>query len=141
MASYALLTLRLDAVTGCGDQRGLLPHQLHPCIGFQGQDRPALANKRVSIPATTALELRLAPYGADSFSRQRIVREGKSTILKAHTGTVRCVNFSADGRALLTASDDKTLKASALPWPCCSLRLIPLFHLPGDAPLSLSLGR
>ena len=37
-------------------------------------------------------------------------REGKSTVLKAHTGTVRCVNFSADGRMLLTASDDKTVK-------------------------------
>lgn len=36
--------------------------------------------------------------------------EGKSTVLKAHTGTVRCVHFSADGRQLLTASDDKTLK-------------------------------
>ncbi len=37
-------------------------------------------------------------------------REGKSTILKAHTGTVRCVNFSSDGRMLLTGSDDKTVK-------------------------------
>ena len=37
-------------------------------------------------------------------------REGKSTVLKGHTGTVRCVNFSADGRSLLTAADDKTVK-------------------------------
>jgi centriolar protein POC1 len=36
--------------------------------------------------------------------------EGKSTVLKAHTGTVRCVNFSADGRLLLTGADDKTVK-------------------------------
>lgn len=31
-------------------------------------------------------------------------------MLKAHTGTVRCVNFSADGRLLLTGADDKTVK-------------------------------
>lgn len=37
-------------------------------------------------------------------------REGRSTILKAHTGTVRCVNFSQDGSSLITASDDKTAK-------------------------------
>jgi WD40 repeat protein len=36
--------------------------------------------------------------------------EGKSTVLKAHTGTVRCVNFSSDGRMLLTGADDKTVK-------------------------------
>lgn len=36
--------------------------------------------------------------------------EGRSTILKAHTGTVRCVNFSQDGSSLITASDDKTAK-------------------------------
>ena len=39
-----------------------------------------------------------------------IHREGKSTVLKAHTGTVRCVNFSNDGRMLLTGADDKTVK-------------------------------
>lgn len=37
-------------------------------------------------------------------------REGRSTALKAHTGTVRCVNFSADGKLLITAGDDKTVK-------------------------------
>jgi centriolar protein POC1 len=37
-------------------------------------------------------------------------REGRSTVLKAHTGTVRCVRFSQDGRMLITGSDDKTAK-------------------------------
>ena len=37
-------------------------------------------------------------------------REGKSTVLKAHIGTVRSVCFSSDGRMLLSASDDKTVK-------------------------------
>jgi WD40 repeat protein len=31
-------------------------------------------------------------------------------VLKAHTGAVRSVAFSADGQALITASDDKTAK-------------------------------
>ena len=34
--------------------------------------------------------------------------------LKAHTGTVRCVNFSADGKLLITGSDDKTVKVGCL---------------------------
>lgn len=34
-------------------------------------------------------------------------------MLNAHTGTVRSVCFSSDGRSLLTAADDKTVKASA----------------------------
>lgn len=40
--------------------------------------------------------------------------EGRSTILKAHTGTVRCVNFSPDGSSLITASDDKTAKVQGM---------------------------
>lgn len=31
-------------------------------------------------------------------------------MLKAHTGTVRGVSFSADGRMLASCSDDKTVK-------------------------------
>lgn len=42
------------------------------------------------------------------------VREGRSTALKAHTGTVRCVNFSADGKLLITCGDDKTVKVGQL---------------------------
>ncbi len=41
-----------------------------------------------------------------------VCREGKSTVLKAHTGTVRGVTFSSDGRMLATCSDDKTVKVS-----------------------------
>jgi len=53
-----------------------------------------------------------------SGSKDRTVRlwlptvEGKSTVIKAHSGTVRSVSFARDGRHLLTASDDKTLKVS-----------------------------
>lgn len=42
-------------------------------------------------------------------------REGKSTTISAHSATVRCVNFASNGRMLLSASDDKTLKVWALP--------------------------
>ena len=34
-------------------------------------------------------------------------------MLKAHTGAVRCVAFSSDGKLLITASDDKTVKVCA----------------------------
>ena len=38
--------------------------------------------------------------------------KGESTVFKAHTATVRCVDFSGDGQSLLTASDDKTIKVT-----------------------------
>ena len=40
--------------------------------------------------------------------------KGESTVFKAHTATVRSVDFSDDGQALLTSSDDKTIKVSFL---------------------------
>ena len=36
--------------------------------------------------------------------------KGESTVFKAHTASVRCVDFASDGQSLLTASDDKTVK-------------------------------
>lgn len=36
--------------------------------------------------------------------------KGESTVFKAHTGSVRHVQFALDGQSLLTASDDKTVK-------------------------------
>ena len=39
-------------------------------------------------------------------------RKGESTVFKAHTGSVRHVEFSNDGQSLLTSSDDKTIKVS-----------------------------
>ncbi|KAI4902391.1 hypothetical protein NFI96_003555 [Prochilodus magdalenae] len=40
----------------------------------------------------------------------RLGLKGESTVFRAHTGTVRSVNFSSDGQSLVTASDDKTIK-------------------------------
>ena len=31
-------------------------------------------------------------------------------MFKAHTGSVRCVDFASDGHSMLTASDDKSVK-------------------------------
>ena len=39
-----------------------------------------------------------------------LCRKAESTSFRAHIGTVRSVNFSADGQSLVTASDDKTIK-------------------------------
>jgi len=40
--------------------------------------------------------------------------KGESTVFKAHTATVRSVDFSSDGLNLLTCSDDKTIKVWAV---------------------------
>ncbi len=39
-----------------------------------------------------------------------VCRKAESTAFRAHTATVRSVNFSGDGQNLVTASDDKTIK-------------------------------
>ena len=44
-------------------------------------------------------------------------RKGESTVFKAHTATVRSVDFSADGQSLVTSSDDKTIKV----WYLCDM--------------------
>lgn len=41
-------------------------------------------------------------------------RKGDVTVFKAHTSTVRTVQFARDSESLLTASDDKTVKVSAV---------------------------
>ena len=38
------------------------------------------------------------------------VSKGESTEFKAHTATVRSVDFSQDGQNMCSASDDKTVK-------------------------------
>jgi len=37
-------------------------------------------------------------------------RKGESTEFKAHTATVRSIDFSQDGQSICSASDDKTIK-------------------------------
>ena len=48
-------------------------------------------------------------------------RKGESTVFKAHTATVRSVDFSCDGQSLVTASDDKTIKVIV---PCLTSGVI-----------------
>jgi hypothetical protein len=65
----------------------------------------------LSLPPLACLPVRQPPmHTALAATRHS---EGRSTILKAHTGTVRSVAFSQDGSSLITASDDKTAKARA----------------------------
>ena len=68
-------------------------HSRRPCLGRVAQ----LKRKSKSLPPPLAFR-----------------REGKSSSVKAHSGAVRCVTFSKDGRYLLSCSDDKTLKARPL---------------------------
>ena len=39
-------------------------------------------------------------------------RKGESTEFKAHTATVRSVDFSQDGQTMCSASDDKSIKVT-----------------------------
>ena len=41
----------------------------------------------------------------------RCCRQAKCNILRGHAGGVQCARFSPDGSRLMTASDDKTIKA------------------------------
>jgi centriolar protein POC1 len=38
--------------------------------------------------------------------------EGKSTVIKGHTNTVRSLKFTTDSKRILSCSDDKTIKVS-----------------------------
>ncbi|KAF8072575.1 poc1a [Scenedesmus sp. PABB004] len=70
----------------------------------RGAAPPRPAPRRAARALTRAPPPRAAPRS-----------EGRSTVLKAHTGTVRAVGFSQDGGSLITASDDKTAKLWSLP--------------------------
>lgn len=39
-----------------------------------------------------------------------LFRKGESTVFKAHTATVRSIDFSSDGVYMCSASDDKSIK-------------------------------
>ena len=45
-----------------------------------------------------------------------VCSKGESITLKGHMGAVRSVEFSRDGRLLLTGSDDKTAKVPPSPY-------------------------
>jgi centriolar protein POC1 len=70
-------------------------------------------------PQGPVLSVAITPTGGiiATGSKDRTVRlwapnisKGRSSVIKAHTGGVRCVSFSPDSTTLLTASDDKTIK-------------------------------
>jgi WD40 repeat protein len=44
---------------------------------------------------------------------------GESVVLKGHTGAVRSVKFSNDGKNLITASDDKLAKVLPIQHMLC----------------------
>jgi len=46
----------------------------------------------------------------EKFANAGAVRKGESTEFKAHTATVRSVDFSQDGQSMCSASDDKSIK-------------------------------
>jgi WD40 repeat protein len=61
------------------------------------------------------LQIRRSLYLEEKSEGCGSCREGKSTAIAAHSGTVRSVNFSSNGRMLMSSSDDKTVKVWALP--------------------------
>lgn len=65
-------------------------------------------------PSTPPLSLPLPPPADIGVLRRCSSSKGKSTVIKAHTGGVRCVAFSPDSTSLLSASDDKTIKLWSL---------------------------
>ena len=48
--------------------------------------------------------------------------KGESTEFKAHTATVRSVDFSQDGQSMCSASDDKTIKV-------CYVKMVIKFYV------------
>ena len=53
----------------------------------------------------------LGPSSQKAYRACPCCRQAKCTVLRGHAGGVQCVRFSPDARRLLTASDDKTIKA------------------------------
>ena len=53
--------------------------------------------------------------------------KGESTVFKAHTATIRSIDFSKDGQSLLSASDDKSIKVCSVltQSACCCCILCP----------------
>lgn len=60
-------------------------------------------------------------------------RKGESTVFKAHTATVRSVDFTYDGQTLITASDDKTIKVYLLLLILCIANLDIIIQYTGDS--------
>ena len=64
------------------------------------------------------MDVAFSPNGSQiaSGSKDETIRiwenniEGHSSTIKAHSASVRSVNYSSDGRLLLSTSDDKTVK-------------------------------
>ena len=61
-------------------------------------------------------------------------RKGECTVIKAHTNAVRSVDFAFDGKLLLTASDDKSIKVGDSRSVCIAQlwRIVQLWELPSQ---------
>lgn len=45
-------------------------------------------------------------------------------MFKAHTASVRCVDFASDGHSMLTSSDDKSIKVHSHLWNYSTLMML-----------------
>lgn len=57
-----------------------------------------------------------------------ICRKGESTVFKAHTGSVRHVEFSNDGQSMITSSDDKSIKVHIAKLKCEELQHLQIYY-------------
>ena len=110
-------------IIGCYIVSGILPFWAFGGVCISRQDSAAVDPFCVSTITSSRPEggqvRRGPPINISSRSytlpslphtRTHTHSKGESTVFKAHTGSVRSVDFSADGQSLLTGSDDKTMK-------------------------------
>ncbi|TRY86562.1 hypothetical protein DNTS_018572, partial [Danionella cerebrum] len=97
-------TLPVTGAPGRRTQRRVLSERSPRGFGLQGPERARLAAQRDGAPQETD--------SGSKFERLLLPRRlrAESVELRAHSASVRCVCFSADGQTLLSCSDDKSIK-------------------------------